>query len=73
MMLSQSWIDPRLQNLIPESLSYLVIHGELINKFWLPLTIVSNGKNTRVHTAPGTNSVLTLQQNGTVIYTIRLT
>ena len=72
MFLSQQWIDPRLDDLLPESLDSIVIDGELIDSFWLPLTIVRNSKKTRVHDEPSTNRVLRLYQNGTVNYKIRL-
>jgi hypothetical protein len=72
MYLTQEWIDHRLANLLPEPFSTIAIYGNLIDNFWIPMTIIRNGKGTIVPNDPSRNRVLRLFRDGRISYKIRI-
>ncbi|KAI8512783.1 hypothetical protein Bbelb_094220 [Branchiostoma belcheri] len=71
MMLSQSWIDPRLA-FNSSSVSEIPLAGATAEKIWIPDTFILNDKKSFKHTVTAHNRLLRLSSDGKVLYNVRL-
>ncbi|XP_035674696.1 gamma-aminobutyric acid receptor subunit beta-2-like [Branchiostoma floridae] len=72
MMLSQSWIDPRLA-FNSSSVSEIPLAGATAEKIWIPDTFILNDKKSFKHTVTAHNRLLRLSSDGKVLYNVRIT
>ncbi|XP_074651547.1 gamma-aminobutyric acid receptor subunit alpha-6-like [Tubulanus polymorphus] len=67
----QTWEDDRLRFRGP--MPMLSVHNVILEKIWKPDTYFTNGRGAYVHTITTPNKLLRIYQNGTVLYSMRLT
>nr|XP_014350957.1 PREDICTED: gamma-aminobutyric acid receptor subunit alpha-3-like [Latimeria chalumnae] len=67
----QSWRDERLK--FDGPMSTLPLNNLLASKIWTPDTFFHNGKKSVAHNMTTPNKLLRLVDNGTLLYTMRLT
>ncbi|KYO41459.1 gamma-aminobutyric acid receptor subunit alpha-5 isoform X1 [Alligator mississippiensis] len=67
----QSWKDERLQFKGP--MQRLPLNNLLASKIWTPDTFFHNGKKSIAHNMTTPNKLLRLEDDGTLLYTMRLT
>ncbi|XP_034008239.1 gamma-aminobutyric acid receptor subunit alpha-3 isoform X3 [Trematomus bernacchii] len=67
----QSWMDERLKFEGP--MHVLPLNNLLASKIWTPDTFFHNGKKSVAHNMTTPNKLLRLVDNGTLLYTMRLT
>ncbi|XP_041443977.1 gamma-aminobutyric acid receptor subunit alpha-6 isoform X4 [Xenopus laevis] len=67
----QTWIDERLKFDGPTEI--LRLNNLMVNKIWTPDTFFRNGKKSISHNMTTPNKLFRIMQNGTVLYTMRLT
>ncbi|XP_015206545.2 gamma-aminobutyric acid receptor subunit alpha-3 [Lepisosteus oculatus] len=67
----QSWRDERLKFQGP--MQVLALNNLLASKIWTPDTFFHNGKKSVAHNMTTPNKLLRLVDNGTLLYTMRLT
>ncbi|XP_053329757.1 gamma-aminobutyric acid receptor subunit alpha-3-like [Spea bombifrons] len=67
----QSWLDERLKFNGP--MKTLPLNNLLASKIWTPDTFFHNGKKSVAHNMTTPNKLLRLIDNGTLLYTMRLT
>ncbi|CAL8402095.1 unnamed protein product [Boreogadus saida] len=67
----QSWRDERLR--FDGPMQVLPLNNLLASKIWTPDTFFHNGKNSVAHNMTTPNKLLRLMNNGTLLYTMRLT
>ncbi|XP_043913550.1 gamma-aminobutyric acid receptor subunit alpha-3-like [Protopterus annectens] len=67
----QSWSDERLKFVGP--IKTLPLNNLLASKIWTPDTFFHNGKKSVAHNMTTPNKLLRLRDNGTLLYTMRLT
>ncbi|XP_064483347.1 gamma-aminobutyric acid receptor alpha-like [Ornithodoros turicata] len=67
----QSWIDRRLA--FRGSMSSMTLSISMLEKIWRPDTSFLNGKHSYLHTITQPNKFVRLAQDGTVLYSSRLT
>ncbi|XP_072161193.1 gamma-aminobutyric acid receptor alpha-like isoform X2 [Bemisia tabaci] len=67
----QQWIDPRLT--FHGNKETLALSISMLEKIWKPDTYFYNGKQSYLHTITTPNKFVRLFQNGTVLYSSRLT
>ncbi|XP_053547058.1 gamma-aminobutyric acid receptor subunit alpha-3 isoform X2 [Bombina bombina] len=67
----QSWLDERLKFHGP--MKTLALNNLLASKIWTPDTFFHNGKKSVAHNMTTPNKLLRLEDNGTLLYTMRLT
>ncbi|KAG8439088.1 hypothetical protein GDO86_005338 [Hymenochirus boettgeri] len=67
----QTWNDARLQFDGPTEI--LRLNNLMVNKIWTPDTFFRNGKKSISHNMTTPNKLFRIMQNGTVLYTMRLT
>ncbi|KAM4665084.1 gamma-aminobutyric acid receptor subunit alpha-3 isoform 2-T2 [Discoglossus pictus] len=67
----QSWLDERLKFNGP--MKNLALNNLLASKIWTPDTFFHNGKKSVAHNMTTPNKLLRLADNGTLLYTMRLT
>ncbi|XP_078684542.1 gamma-aminobutyric acid receptor subunit alpha-6-like isoform X2 [Branchiostoma floridae x Branchiostoma belcheri] len=67
----QTWQDTRLQFRGPPK--ELRLNNVMLDKIWTPDTYFRNGKKAIAHTMTTPNKLFRIQENGTVLYTMRLT
>nr|XP_055036601.1 gamma-aminobutyric acid receptor subunit alpha-6 isoform X1 [Misgurnus anguillicaudatus] len=67
----QTWIDDRLKFEGP--IEILRLNNLMVSKIWTPDTFFRNGKRSISHNMTTPNKLFRIMQNGTVLYTMRLT
>ncbi|XP_069825831.1 gamma-aminobutyric acid receptor subunit alpha-6 [Dendropsophus ebraccatus] len=67
----QTWIDERLKFDGPPEI--LRLNNLMVSKIWTPDTFFRNGKRSISHNMTTPNKLFRIMQNGTILYTMRLT
>ncbi|XP_031754593.1 gamma-aminobutyric acid receptor subunit alpha-6 [Xenopus tropicalis] len=67
----QTWVDERLKFDGPTEI--LRLNNLMVSKIWTPDTFFRNGKKSIAHNMTTPNKLFRIMQNGTVLYTMRLT
>uniref|UniRef100_A0A8C6W5Y5 Gamma-aminobutyric acid type A receptor subunit alpha 6 n=1 Tax=Nannospalax galili TaxID=1026970 RepID=A0A8C6W5Y5_NANGA len=67
----QTWTDERLKFGGPAEI--LSLNNLMVSKIWTPDTFFRNGKKSIAHNMTTPNKLFRLMQNGTILYTMRLT
>ncbi|XP_006033940.1 gamma-aminobutyric acid receptor subunit alpha-6 [Alligator sinensis] len=67
----QTWIDERLKFGGPTEI--LKLNNLMVSKIWTPDTFFRNGKKSIAHNMTTPNKLFRIMQNGTILYTMRLT
>ncbi|XP_043925459.1 gamma-aminobutyric acid receptor subunit alpha-4-like isoform X3 [Protopterus annectens] len=67
----QTWIDDRLKFEGP--IEILRLNNLMVSKIWTPDTFFRNGKKSIAHNMTTPNRLFRIMQNGTILYTMRLT
>ncbi|XP_056372646.1 gamma-aminobutyric acid receptor subunit alpha-6 isoform X2 [Hyla sarda] len=67
----QTWIDERLRFDGPTEI--LRLNNLMVSKIWTPDTFFRNGKRSISHNMTTPNKLFRIMQNGTILYTMRLT
>ncbi|XP_001505750.1 gamma-aminobutyric acid receptor subunit alpha-6 [Ornithorhynchus anatinus] len=67
----QTWIDERLKFRGPTEI--LRLNNLMVSKIWTPDTFFRNGKKSIAHNMTTPNKLFRIMQNGTILYTMRLT
>uniref|UniRef100_A0A4W4EIF4 Gamma-aminobutyric acid (GABA) A receptor, alpha 6b n=1 Tax=Electrophorus electricus TaxID=8005 RepID=A0A4W4EIF4_ELEEL len=67
----QTWTDERLKFEGP--IDILRLNNLMVTKIWTPDTFFRNGKRSIAHNMTTPNKLFRIMQNGTVLYTMRLT
>ncbi|XP_029340032.1 gamma-aminobutyric acid receptor subunit alpha-6 isoform X3 [Mus caroli] len=67
----QTWTDERLKFKGPAEI--LSLNNLMVSKIWTPDTFFRNGKKSIAHNMTTPNKLFRLMQNGTILYTMRLT
>ncbi|KAA0720489.1 Gamma-aminobutyric acid receptor subunit alpha-6 GABA(A) receptor subunit alpha-6 [Triplophysa tibetana] len=67
----QTWIDDRLKFKGP--IEILRLNNLMVSKIWTPDTFFRNGKRSISHNMTTPNKLFRIMQNGTILYTMRLT
>ncbi|XP_060747002.1 gamma-aminobutyric acid receptor subunit alpha-6 [Tachysurus vachellii] len=67
----QTWIDERLRFEGP--IEILRLNNLMVSKIWTPDTFFRNGKRSIAHNMTTPNKLFRIMQNGTILYTMRLT
>ncbi|XP_048459424.1 gamma-aminobutyric acid receptor subunit alpha-6 [Rhincodon typus] len=67
----QTWIDKRLK--FDGPIEILRLNNLMVNKIWTPDTFFRNGKMSIAHNMTTPNKLFRIMQNGTILYTMRLT
>ncbi|KAM3867099.1 gamma-aminobutyric acid receptor subunit alpha-6a [Diretmus argenteus] len=71
MFFRQMWVDERLQFEGP--IEILRLNNRMVDKIWTPDTFFRNSKKSISHNMTTPNKLFRIMQNGTVLYTMRLT
>ena len=74
MFFTQKWWDPRIPSHFPGNITRVHLRGEMMDRLWLPDTIVRNSQDSRlpdVSQRDNDHSIL-IHPGGEVEYTIRL-
>ncbi|KAK5925206.1 hypothetical protein CgunFtcFv8_017749 [Champsocephalus gunnari] len=71
MFFRQMWVDERLQFEGPTEI--LRLNNRMLDKIWTPDTFFRNSKKAISHNTTTPNKLFRIMQNGTVLYTMRLT
>ncbi|XP_076021007.1 gamma-aminobutyric acid receptor subunit alpha-6a [Genypterus blacodes] len=71
MFFRQTWIDERLKYEGP--IEILRLNNLMVDKIWTPDTFFRNSKKSISHNMTTPNKLFRIMQNGTVLYTMRLT
>ncbi|XP_048387805.1 gamma-aminobutyric acid receptor subunit alpha-4-like isoform X4 [Stegostoma tigrinum] len=67
----QTWVDKRLKYDGP--IEILRLNNMMVTKVWTPDTFFRNGKKSISHNMTAPNKLFRIMQNGTILYTMRLT
>ncbi|KAJ8798070.1 hypothetical protein J1605_016953 [Eschrichtius robustus] len=67
----QTWTDERLKFGGPAEI--LSLNNLMVSKIWTPDTFFRNGKKSIAHNMTTPNKLFRIMQNGTILYTMRLT
>ncbi|XP_078087698.1 gamma-aminobutyric acid receptor subunit alpha-6-like [Mustelus asterias] len=67
----QTWIDKRLK--FDGPIEILRLNNLMVSKIWTPDTFFRNGKMSIAHNMTTPNKLFRIMQNGTILYTMRLT
>uniref|UniRef100_A0A4W3IB44 Gamma-aminobutyric acid type A receptor subunit alpha4 n=2 Tax=Callorhinchus milii TaxID=7868 RepID=A0A4W3IB44_CALMI len=67
----QTWVDKRLKYDGP--IEILRLNNLMVTKVWTPDTFFRNGKKSISHNMTAPNKLFRIMQNGTILYTMRLT
>ncbi|KAI4584515.1 hypothetical protein MJG53_007794, partial [Ovis ammon polii x Ovis aries] len=67
----QTWTDERLKFGGPTEI--LSLNNLMVSKIWTPDTFFRNGKKSIAHNMTTPNKLFRIMQNGTILYTMRLT
>ncbi|KAL7395346.1 hypothetical protein ABVT39_014918 [Epinephelus coioides] len=71
MFFRQMWVDERLKFEGPTEI--LRLNNRMVDKIWTPDTFFRNSKKSISHNMTTPNKLFRIMQNGTVLYTMRLT
>ncbi|XP_030621397.1 gamma-aminobutyric acid receptor subunit alpha-6a [Chanos chanos] len=71
MFFRQMWVDERLKFEGP--IEILRLNNRMVDKIWTPDTFFRNSKKSLAHNMTTPNKLFRIMQNGTVLYTMRLT
>uniref|UniRef100_A0A3Q3W9T6 Uncharacterized protein n=1 Tax=Mola mola TaxID=94237 RepID=A0A3Q3W9T6_MOLML len=71
MFFRQTWVDERLKFEGPTEI--LRLNNRMVDKIWIPDTFFRNSKKSISHNMTTPNKLFRIMQNGTVLYTMRLT
>ncbi|KAF7702386.1 hypothetical protein HF521_001669 [Silurus meridionalis] len=71
MFFRQMWVDERLAFNGPFEI--LRLNNRMVDKIWTPDTFFHNSKKSMAHNMTTPNKLFRIMQNGTVLYTMRLT
>ncbi|XP_029297864.1 gamma-aminobutyric acid receptor subunit alpha-6a [Cottoperca gobio] len=71
MFFRQMWVDERLKFEGPTEI--LRLNNRMVDKIWTPDTFFRNSKKAISHNTTTPNKLFRIMQNGTVLYTMRLT
>ncbi|KAF7228030.1 gamma-aminobutyric acid receptor subunit alpha-6a [Nothobranchius furzeri] len=71
MFFRQMWVDERLKFEGPTEI--LRLNNKMVDKIWTPDTFFRNSKKSISHNMTTPNKLFRIMQNGTVLYTMRLT
>ncbi|XP_061542574.1 gamma-aminobutyric acid receptor subunit alpha-6a isoform X2 [Phycodurus eques] len=71
MFFRQMWVDERLKFVGP--IEILRLNNLMVDKIWTPDTFFRNSKKSISHNMTTPNKLFRIMQNGTVLYTMRLT
>ncbi|XP_039975409.1 gamma-aminobutyric acid receptor subunit alpha-6a [Xiphias gladius] len=71
MFFRQMWVDERLKFEGP--IEILRLNNRMVDKIWIPDTFFRNSKKSLSHNMTTPNKLFRIMQNGTVLYTMRLT
>uniref|UniRef100_A0A8D2ZU14 Gamma-aminobutyric acid type A receptor subunit alpha6a n=1 Tax=Scophthalmus maximus TaxID=52904 RepID=A0A8D2ZU14_SCOMX len=71
MFFRQMWVDERLKYEGP--IEILRLNNRMVDKIWTPDTFFRNSKKSISHNMTTPNKLFRIMQNGTVLYTMRLT
>uniref|UniRef100_A0A8C4HGF2 Gamma-aminobutyric acid type A receptor subunit alpha6a n=1 Tax=Dicentrarchus labrax TaxID=13489 RepID=A0A8C4HGF2_DICLA len=71
MFFRQMWVDERLKFEGPTEI--LRLNNRMVDKIWTPDTFFRNSKKSISHNTTSPNKLFRIMQNGTVLYTMRLT
>ncbi|CAJ1058022.1 gamma-aminobutyric acid receptor subunit alpha-6a [Xyrichtys novacula] len=71
MFFRQMWVDERLKFEGPTEI--LRLNNRMVDKIWTPDTFFRNSKKSLSHNMTTPNKLFRIMQNGTVLYTMRLT
>ncbi|KAF3693807.1 Gamma-aminobutyric acid receptor subunit beta-2 [Channa argus] len=71
MFFRQMWVDERLKFEGP--IEILRLNNRMVEKIWTPDTFFRNSKKSISHNMTTPNKLFRIMQNGTVLYTMRLT
>ncbi|XP_036431239.1 gamma-aminobutyric acid receptor subunit alpha-6a [Colossoma macropomum] len=71
MFFRQMWVDERLAFEGP--IEILRLNNRMVDKIWTPDTFFRNAKKSLAHNTTSPNKMFRIMQNGTVLYTMRLT
>ncbi|XP_068165894.1 gamma-aminobutyric acid receptor subunit gamma-3-like [Antennarius striatus] len=70
---AQTWVDTRLRYNSSSSMPTLTLNSNMVGLIWLPDTIFRNSKNADSHWITTPNQLLRIRNNGTILYTLRMT
>ncbi|XP_070692571.1 gamma-aminobutyric acid receptor subunit alpha-6a [Pempheris klunzingeri] len=71
MFFRQMWVDERLKFEGPTKI--LSLNNRMVDKIWTPDTFFRNSRKSISHNTTTPNKLFRIMQNGTVLYTMRLT
>ncbi|CAL8333525.1 gamma-aminobutyric acid receptor subunit alpha-6a isoform X1 [Gadus morhua] len=71
MFFRQMWVDERLKFEGPTEI--LRLNNRMVDKIWTPDTFFRNSKKSLAHNMTTPNKMFRIMQNGTVLYTMKLT
>ncbi|XP_061581093.1 gamma-aminobutyric acid receptor subunit alpha-6a [Cololabis saira] len=71
MFFRQMWVDERLKFEGPTEI--LRLNNRMVDKIWIPDTFFRNSRKSISHNMTTPNQLFRIMQNGTVLYTMRLT
>uniref|UniRef100_A0A4W4HA80 Gamma-aminobutyric acid (GABA) A receptor, alpha 6a n=1 Tax=Electrophorus electricus TaxID=8005 RepID=A0A4W4HA80_ELEEL len=71
MFFRQMWVDERL--IFEGPIDILRLNNRMVQKIWTPDTFFHNAKKSLAHNTTLPNKMFRIMQNGTVLYTMRLT
>ncbi|XP_010895526.2 gamma-aminobutyric acid receptor subunit alpha-6a [Esox lucius] len=71
MFFRQTWVDERLQ--YDGAGEILRLNNKMVDRIWTPDTFFRNSRKSTVHNMTTPNKLFRIMQNGTVLYTMRLT
>ncbi|XP_078117586.1 gamma-aminobutyric acid receptor subunit alpha-6a [Sander vitreus] len=71
MFFRQMWVDERLKFEGPPEI--LRLNNRMVDKIWTPDTFFQNSRKSISHNTTTPNKLFRIMQNGTVLYTMRLT
>ncbi|KAK2155330.1 hypothetical protein LSH36_242g00015 [Paralvinella palmiformis] len=69
----QSWVDHRLEFHGNGTPNVLPVSIRILDRLWKPDTNFYNGKNSYLHTVTSPNKLLRINQNGRILYSMRIT
>ncbi|XP_064874437.1 gamma-aminobutyric acid receptor subunit alpha-4-like [Oncorhynchus nerka] len=71
MFFRQTWVDERLK--YDGAVEILRLNNKMVDKIWTPDTFFRNSRKSIAHNMTTPNKLFRIMQNGTVLYTMRLT
>ncbi|XP_038848392.1 gamma-aminobutyric acid receptor subunit alpha-6-like [Salvelinus namaycush] len=71
MFFRQTWVDERLK--YDGAVEILSLNNKMVDKIWTPDTFFRNSRKSIAHNMTTPNKLFRIMQNGTVLYTMRLT